>query len=433
MTTEPMPSESPTTAALTGADGPPPTLLARWLPILCSLVCIGLMAAVIVLATNTEEATDPATTPRSGAVPPHGMGANEPFGAPPGYRPPASLLQACGPLDPSKPPRIALKGDMTELDFGDLKQGITLVREHAFENAGTGPLCIASVKSTCGCLKASLVGSKRRFEPGEGGVLRLAVDTTGKMGVINKRVTITCNDPKTPLKSFRVKMDINAGLMSDPRYLQFGNVPPSTTTSRSVYLRTKKEDTAWKVTGVKSVRAVRGQEPVKYGFEVEAVNDDRVRRLKVRITHPGLAKTGSYHDRIAIETTHPERPQVIVNAHIHVVPRIVFRARMISLGFVRAGIPRAPTRARIQPGAAGIVFDITGVEIVAAEGKPFGPAGAPFLATFGKDSRGWWVDVKFDGKSREPGLIEAVLVVKTNDAEQPELRVPVRATLQAPR
>ncbi len=428
-----MPSETLAQDALAGGEGTPPTTWARWLPIACSLACIGLMAAVIILATNGADTADPAAVPPGGADPRAGDGVSDVFGVPPGYRPPSSLVAACGPLDPAKPPRIKLTDDTELMDFGSLKQGITLVRELGFTNEGTGPLCIASVKSTCGCLKASLVGSKRRFEPGEGGMIRLAVDTAGKMGVINKRVTITCNDPKTPLKHFRVKMDVNAGLMSDPRYLQFGNVPPSTTTSRSVYLRTKKEDTAWKVTGVKSVRAVRDVEPVNYTFEVEEVKDDRVRRLKVRVIHPGHAQTGSYHDRIAIETTHPDRPQVIVNAHIHVVPRIVFRARMISLGFVRSGTPRAPTRARIQPGAPGVVFDITGTSIVAADDKPFGPAGAPFLATFGKDTRGWWVDIKFDGKSREAGLLEAVLVVKTNDAEQPELRVPVRATLQAPR
>jgi len=428
------PSPLPTTTEGSAASaGAPRSTAAKWLPVITSVLCIGLMGLVLALATGEREEAG-SSTPPTGT--PGGDGARDAgdlYGTPSRQKPPAGALLSCGELDPSKPPRMELDLEGGAVDFGNLKQGVKLTREVTFRSTGVGPLCVVSAKSSCGCLKASLDGTKRIYLPGETGTVRLAVDTTGRMGVINKRVTITSNDPKSPLTSFRVKMDINAGLMSDPQYLQFGNVPPETSASRTLYLRTKKDDKDWTVTGVRSARKVEGMKPVTYTFELEDLEDPRYRRVKVRVIHPGLAKTGSYHDRLVVSTTHPERPEVKVNAHIHVVPRIVFRARTISLGFVRAGTPRAPTRARIQAGAPGITFAIVGVEIVPPEGESFGPGGAPFAATHGKDARGWWVDVKYDGKPRKAGLIKAILLVRTDDPEQPELRVPVRATLQAAR
>ncbi len=401
----------------------------KWLPIVTSVLCIGLMALVLVLATSEGEDGPPRPPSSGSTLGPHtGPGARGEVG--PAMPSPSRTLAACGELDPTTPPRIEL-GFEGDVDFGDLKQGVQLVREVTFRSTGTGPLCVIGAKSTCGCLKASLQGAKHLFAPGETGTVRLAVDTSGRSGVINKRVTITSNDPKNPLISFRVMMDISDGLMSDPRYLQFGNVPPGTSTSRSVYLRTKPEDKDWKVTGVESIRRVTGMKPVKYTFEVEELKDPKYRRLKVRVLHPGMDTLGAFQDRLVIHTTHPERPRVELPAHIHIVPRIIVRARTVSLGFVRAGTPRAPTRARIAAGAPGIVFALESVEVLPPEGASFGPGGAPFVAKLGKDSRGWWVDVKYDGKARAAGLIKARLRIKTDDPQQPELLVPVRATLQA--
>jgi hypothetical protein len=88
-------------------------------------------------------------------------------------------------------------------------------------------------------------------------------------------------------------------------------------------------------------------------------------------------------------------------------------------------------RARIQAGAPGVKFKIVRVEVRPPEGKPVPTGGMGFTAWSGEDARGWWVDVKYDGKTRKAGLLEALLIVHTDDAKQPEVRVPVRATVQA--
>ena len=53
--------------------------------------------------------------------------------------------------------------------------------------------------------------------------------------------------------------------------------------------------------------------------------------------------------------------------------------------------------------------------------------GLGFIATMGTDERGAYVDLRHDGRARRPGLHEAMLVVTTDDAQQRQIRIPVRA------
>jgi hypothetical protein len=228
-------------------------------------------------------------------------------------------------------------------------------------------------------------------------------------------------------------MDVNAGLIVDPRYLQFGTVTLGVAVTRELVLRTPRSGPPWAVTGIRAGRAMPGQKEVAYTYAVQPVEDPQYTMVRMSITHPGLDVLGAFTDPIVILTTHPERPEVVVQSQISVVPHVLCRANVISLGYVSPGSPRPPSRARIQGGTPSVVFDVTGVEVLPPDGQEPSPGGPGFGAEFGRDDRGWWVDVQYDGLSRKPGLLEAVLLVRTNVAEQPELRVPIRATVQGAR
>lgn len=339
----------------------------------------------------------------------------------------------CGPLDPDKPPKLAFDVPGNKLDLGTLKQGVRIEREVRFRNAGAGPLCVTRVTSGCGCLKVILVDDKKRYEPGESGAVILKVDTTGRQGHVGKRVTATSNDPEKPNRWFSVDMDINAGLMLSPRYIDFGNQAPSTPVTRDFFLMSPKDEPEWKIVAVQGGRRSFGTDVVQYTYETAPIPDPKFRKVRVRITHPGLKNVGPFRDPLIITTTHPERSRMVVQSSINIVPRIRCRSNVVSLGFVRPGYARPPTRARIQAGVPGLQFRITEVEVVPLDGKPTGAAGPGFEASAGHDGRGWYVDVTYDGKSRKPGLLDAELIIRTDDELQPELRVRVRATVQAPR
>ena len=134
--------------------------------------------------------------------------------------------------------------------------------------------------------------------------------------------------------------DVSTGLISEPRYLQFGNVPPGAAASRTLILRSGREEKGWTVLGIESTRRIAGRKPVAYTFEIEELKDPRYRRLKLRVTHPGYKQLGAIRDLVILKTDHPDRPRIEVPAHIQVVPRIRSKSRSISLGFVQSGVPR---------------------------------------------------------------------------------------------
>jgi hypothetical protein len=67
---------------------------------------------------------------------------------------------------------------------GEVRSGAALTQSFAFVNAGAGPVVLEEVRSSCGCLVAGVEGADpgkpalpRTYQPGEGGVLHLEVNT----------------------------------------------------------------------------------------------------------------------------------------------------------------------------------------------------------------------------------------------------------------
>jgi hypothetical protein len=407
-------------------DEKKPITRTQWIVTICSALALAVMCAVIVLATPAAQDERPAT--RIGERPWRGDVAAR------GPRPEdvAGAAAGCSAVDTDNPPEVRFELPAGGLDFGALRQGVKLDREVTFENAGRAPLCVYNVSTGCGCLAVEHDAPKSKmYAPGEKGTLKLTVDTTGRQGIVRKRVTLLCNDPRNPRVSFAIQMDISAGLMAEPRFLDFGNASRNRPVTKELGLRSPKDEPTWKVIDVQGARKGRDGKPVAYTFDVEEVPDPRFHRVRIQVTHPGSDTVATVSDTLVVRTTHPERPHINVPSRINVVPRIMCRRNVISLGYVRSGSARPPTRTRIQAGAPGVEFEITGVEVEPQPGESAPSAGPGFVASFGRDNRGWWVDVKYDGKSRASGLLEAVLVIHTDDGEQPELRVPIRATIRS--
>ena len=66
------------------------------------------------------------------------------------------------------------------------------------KNNGDELLKILGVSSTCGCTTLKL--KERRIKPGNVVDLDFLVDTRGKLGMVEKTITIHSNDPETPWK-----------------------------------------------------------------------------------------------------------------------------------------------------------------------------------------------------------------------------------------
>ncbi len=76
-------------------------------------------------------------------------------------------------------------------DFGDITQGDKVEYVFAFSNTGTEPLILSRVLTTCGCTAPSW--PREPIAPGEKAEMKVSFNSTGKMGMQNKVITVISN------------------------------------------------------------------------------------------------------------------------------------------------------------------------------------------------------------------------------------------------
>ncbi len=94
---------------------------------------------------------------------------------------------------PKKPatPMAKFKFDKKEHNFGTIKVGTKVEHDFYFTNNGKIPLVITGANSTCGCTIPEF--SKEPIPPNGRGSVKVTFDSTGKIGMQDKHVTITAN------------------------------------------------------------------------------------------------------------------------------------------------------------------------------------------------------------------------------------------------
>jgi hypothetical protein len=83
------------------------------------------------------------------------------------------------------------KFEVDEYNFGTIKQGESVNYDFNFTNTGKDPLIITEAHGSCGCTVP--VWPKDPIKKGEKGQIKVTFNSTGKMGMQDKTVTITSN------------------------------------------------------------------------------------------------------------------------------------------------------------------------------------------------------------------------------------------------
>ncbi|MBL6445535.1 DUF1573 domain-containing protein [Fulvivirga sp. 29W222] len=79
----------------------------------------------------------------------------------------------------------------TKFDFGDIHQGDRVEHVFTFENTGNEPLIITNVQVTCGCTASDW--PRDPIAPGQESSMTIKFNSTGKLGMQNKVITIVSN------------------------------------------------------------------------------------------------------------------------------------------------------------------------------------------------------------------------------------------------
>lgn len=107
--------------------------------------------------------------------------------------------------------------DKLELVFSDAREGQILPADFTFVNSGKANLVIDSITPSCGCATAEF---SKVTPPGDKGVIRMKLDTTGITGAFRKTAVVKTNDPVNPFITLvmmgetqsKIKMDVGRRL-----------------------------------------------------------------------------------------------------------------------------------------------------------------------------------------------------------------------------
>jgi len=81
--------------------------------------------------------------------------------------------------------------DVSSHDFGDIVQGDQVDYVFTFKNTGNQPLILSNVLVQCGCTATEW--PREPVQPGKEGKISVSFDSSGKIGMQNKVITVVSN------------------------------------------------------------------------------------------------------------------------------------------------------------------------------------------------------------------------------------------------
>lgn len=100
-----------------------------------------------------------------------------------------------------------IKFEVEEYNFGSIKQGDKVTYDFKFESIGKDPLIITEAHGSCGCTVPSY--PKEPIAKNSGGTIHVEFNSTGKMGMQDKTITISSN-AKSGQKVLHLKGNVEA-------------------------------------------------------------------------------------------------------------------------------------------------------------------------------------------------------------------------------
>jgi len=114
-----------------------------------------------------------------------------------------------------------LSFEQTEIEVHPKATDAAALASFKYQNKGTKPIKITSVKSSCGCTVAA--SQKDEVAPGEKGEVTANFNIGGRTGLQQKAITVTTDDPAQPTINLMLKADIPVSLEIKPNFVYWEN------------------------------------------------------------------------------------------------------------------------------------------------------------------------------------------------------------------
>ncbi len=309
-------------------------------------------------------------------------------------------IKVTGPAIELSPPRF---------DFGELPQERIEKVTCTVRNAGSDVLLIRDITSTCGCTVASIPDSS--LAPGESVPLAITFSTRHFSGEVTKLVTLVTNDPGSPKAVITLNAFVRAIVAVDPDELDFGMVARGATPSQTITLRSAAAD------AVELVEFVVPEQTFKTEVSKETTPDSTFTRVKVSIRPD--APVGTFASTARLRTSVKGLPPISISLTGQIHGFFVADPGRLPLGQVRQGQERTGTIQLIaqREGHHRVLGVRSSDPRLECTIKPI------------EEGRRYEIGVKLPSTAA-PGRMDATVLVETDDPDQPEVSVSVRAYIR---
>ncbi|HLG28986.1 MAG TPA: DUF1573 domain-containing protein, partial [Candidatus Brocadiales bacterium] len=302
-------------------------------------------------------------------------------------------------LNPDEAPSIVFENP--NHDFGIIYAGDKVEHLFKFENHGKGNLVIKQVKTSCGCTAAA--STKENIPPGGSSEIKAIFNPGQDPGKIKKEITVTTNDPVTPLVKLSIAGNVIKQVVTKPSWINFGAITKGDTGTKTIEV-SPGTDFNLEVTGVESdntnVTASYKKDGKNYIIDAVMKADAPIGKLKGKIT---------------IATNSTRQQKIIIPFSGDITGDVLVSQSVLSYGVVIQG--RESVRKLIVTLRKKDI-DIKDVEITpaffSANLQPKGSLDLPYRE----------VEVKLNGDA-PVGKITGSIKIHTSSELQPVIEIPV--------
>jgi len=208
-------------------------------------------------------------------------------------------LSVCVSLGAHAQPKLDLR--KPEIDLGTIYSGALVRTPITISNAGTEPLTITNVRTSCGC--TTVKQPTEALKPGESATIEVEFNSAGFRGRAVKYVYLQTNDPSADYHTITLRVDIKEELVPVPpvSVIWLGNVPVGKAHSKTM--------TFANASGAKlSVKKLSGlPSSVKATIRPKTVAPSDTLEIVLTITPD---REGYVNAEVFVETSSPNQPRV---------------------------------------------------------------------------------------------------------------------------
>jgi len=352
-------------------------------------------------------ASAPATPP---AVARTDGGKDKPKEAAPRPKPAPTTSKAKTPT-PDKAGKPVITVAEATHDFGTTWVGPALEHSFVIKNTGTTTLQIEKVKPACGCTVAK--DYPRKLAPGASGKFPFTLKSSALRGKYKKTISVTSNDPATPLLKLALQGEVKWEVEVKPTAASFGTIADPTQSHEK--LVTLSNNTERPLT--LKLRPPLPKDPFKY--ELSEVEPGK--KFELRVILEPQKQGGSKRATAVLETNFEKQKEVKVIALARIPERLDVSPPYLSV-VVPSNVKPGDTRRRP---ARQLRFKNNGetpVKLLEAT------VDDPKITTNIKENeegKSYVVFVEIPA-DYEPPKAGKTITLKTDDAQKPEIKIPIR-------